>query len=589
MAKFVKSFVGGIYHFFENRYRRHYSGVYRHARKLFFFDLGLLALALVMLVSGIFLFFWKPNLTDQIDLSLSVGVGRIKSGETVPITIDYANRTKLNLREAVLSVHLPDGFVIDRSRTPITEFSEQSTVDIGTIPPGAKGQKIIWGKIWTEPKQEIKILSLLSYLPENRKDREQKITTTLLNLPESLLDIKINLPKAVFPDQPTPFSVILSNNGLETIDGIFIQYAWPDKIMADQNLQNITLAPSSTHTFNGTIMVRPQTGRYQMSFSAQLKLGNKLVTVATDGREVEVFNPKVSSAAVLTGTLSYASAGDTVPVTVNWKNNSGYNLKNLRIKLEFTAGTVDLKATARANGLKIEDEKIVADASSRTALADGNPGVANSINVNVALLQNFNLGQIEHAPLEITPTLEAEIADIPGQKFEQAGASLSVPLATAVSWQSEARYYTPDGDQLGRGPLPPQVGATTKYWILVKIYNTTNALSNASFETALPPGVEFTDNQSVTIGPRLHFNPSDRTIQWSYSRLPANSMTGLYFEIATTPDEAQIGHELTLTDKLNFTASDSWIDKKFDLQLPGINNVLKIDDLGRKAGSTVVN
>ncbi len=74
--------------FLRSHYHKRYHGVYQHAKKLFAFDLALLAFAFLMLGSSIFFFFWKPGLTGLIDVSISLGNERIKSGDEVRPTVD---------------------------------------------------------------------------------------------------------------------------------------------------------------------------------------------------------------------------------------------------------------------------------------------------------------------------------------------------------------------------------------------------------------------------------------------------------------------------------------------------------------------
>ena len=183
--------------------------------------------------------------------------------------------------------------------------------------------------------------------------------------------------------------------------------------------------------------------------------------------------------------------------------------------------------------------------------------------------------------------MQAEIPEVPGQKFEQDGNSVKIPLATEVSLKAEARYYTDEGDQLGRGPLPPTIGETTKYWIMVRVDNTSNAINTARFSTELPLGVEFTGKQSVSIGPELKYNAVNHTVTWSYNLIPANSQTGLYFEVAVTPTADQAGKNIQLTKAFSFSATDDLINKNFSLAQNGLTNTLPASDMGSEKGSTI--
>ena len=165
---------------------------------------------------------------------------------------------------------------------------------------------------------------------------------------------------------------------------------------------------------------------------------------------------------------------------------------------------------------------------------------------------------------------------------------MAIPLATEVAVESAARYYTEEGDQLGRGPLPPMVNQTTKYWLMFRANNTNNDLRAAVFSATLPAGVEFTGKQSVTIGPTIAYNPANRDLSWNYRLLPANSQTGLYFEVAVKPNAAQIGQTLTLLKNIKFTATDDAVGKNFSFSQPDVTNVLPASDQGARSGAAVV-
>ena len=139
-----------------------------------------------------------------------------------------------------------------------------------------------------------------------------------------------------------------------------------------------------------------------------------------------------------------------------------------------------------------------------------------------------------------------------------------------------------------RRKLPPQVGKTTKYWIFVKISNTTNAINDAVLSASLPEGVEFTGKQSTSIGPQIDYDNSTRAISWKYNTLPANSQTGLYFEVSVTPSADQIGQNILLTNSLQFSTTDEFTNKKFNFNHPSLTNVLNSNDAGQRLGSKVV-
>jgi hypothetical protein len=366
--------------------------------------------------------------------------------------------------------------------------------------------------------------------------------------------------------------------------------------MNEKDTVNISLPAGGVKIIQGQLITPNKSGSFSFTITPQVLVNNHLVPQAPSTKELRIFAPQIISSARLLDNSNYAEPGQVLPIEIKWENKSNVKLQN--ITLHLTANlqdVVDWNKTAKENNARLETNGLFFDSASRTQLSNGNPDSADIFTVKIYLLPNFNLPEIEKANLEIYPVIKGQaspkgvpLGPAPDQNFSQEGSRVRIPLATEVDFNNvETRYYTSEGDQLGRGPLPPQVGKTTKYWIFVKIINTTNAINDAAFSTSLPDGVEFTGKQSTSIGSQLNYNNSDRSVSWKYNTLPANSQTGLYFEVSVTPSASQTGQNILLTNPLQFSATDEFVGKKFDFSHSALNNVLKSNDAGQKFGSKV--
>lgn len=575
----------------KNHYHKNYHGIYQHAKKLFVFDLALLLLAFAMLVTSVFLFLWKPGLSDQIDMSISLGGERIKSGDEIHLTIDYVNKSKFKLNDVSLGLHLPDGFIVDRNKTAREIFSENSTfISLKELKAGATGQAEVYGWFWSEPNKDTRFIANFSYQPENNTMREQKLSSFVANLSESILTGQLTIPTSTLPNTGLNFTYTLTNSGDRALNNISIANNWNANIFNAKDISNISIPPGGIKVIQGQLTTPNQSGNFSFSVTPQILVNNHLIPLAPSVKELHIFAPQVISSARLLQNFDYAEPGQILPVEISWENKGEFKLQNLTLHLAANpTGVIDWVKTAKENGARIEKNGIYFDSNSRTNLSNGNPHSTDTFIANIYLLPAYFFpGLGENFSLEIYPIVKAEADQVTGQAFSQEGSRIRLPLATEVDFSNiETRYYTTEGDQLGRGPLPPQVGKTTKYWVFVKILNTTNAINDAIFGTSLPEGIEFTGKQSTSIGPQLDYNATSRAITWKYSTLPANSQTGLYFEVSVKPAGSQIGQNILLTNSLQFSATDNFTNKKFDFSHQPLNNVLNSNDSGHGAGSKV--
>jgi hypothetical protein len=578
-----------IYNFFHNHYHTNYHLVYNHAKKLFVFDLFLLATAITMMGASLFFFFWNPGITDQIDLKISLGSNRVKSGELIKVTVDYKNRSKHYLREPILALHLPTGFVVDRALTPTNTFRADSTFELDELRPGASGQSELYGRLWVAPKQDEKITAFLAYLPGTNKNHEQKVGTFLVNLSDSILKASLEMPPTSFANATVPFTYKLINTSDSKLEGLNFKINFPGKITGLNNvdLQNITLEKNAEKLIVGAIIMPAKSGEYNLNVLASANINNQSIQLLNNQTTIKTFSHNISLSAKLKDNLLFAQPNQFLNTTIAWKNNGQNELQNSFLRIGFTPGVVDINTTAKENGFKIDGNELLISAVERTALANGQPQADDQFDFKIYLLPTFNVGTIENAILEIKPTFVSELKNNPGHPFSSAGVSAKIPLSTELTMTSEARYYSREGDQLGRGPLPPQIGETTKYWIFIRINNTTNAVRDAVFSAVLPSGASFTGKQSVSIGPALTLNENNNTVNWSFRELPPNSQTGLYFEVAVTPSPEQIGKNINLVNDIKFSAYDKTTNKTFVLNKAVINNVLPSNDPGSTKGSAV--
>ncbi len=120
------------------------------------------------------------------------------------------------------------------------------------------------------------------------------------------------------------------------------------------------------------------------------------------------------------------------------------------------------------------------------------------------------------------------------------GPTVKAAVTTAFRATAHIRYYAASGDQIGIGPLPPEVGQETKYWVHAEVGPTTSDLKELSFRLKLAPGIAATGRHALADGGVLAIEGSD--VLWTLPSLPKQG-TGVSaaFEISFIPTEGMRG------------------------------------------------
>jgi hypothetical protein len=354
-------------------------------------------------------------------------------------------------------------------------------------------------------------------------------------------------------------------------------------------LNDISLNAHEIKKIYGILTAPTNADIYPFQVRSEVAVQDRTLAQTMDKESVRIVYPNITSEVRLSNSLPYLEPGKEIPVTIHWRNDSTFTLTDQQLHLHFSPqGIINVPATALTNGISTDGNDLVITSAHKTTLSNGQPGAEDTFTLNLQTLPEFNLSGTG-VNLEITPSMEAQALLVKEQRFNREGTKMAIPVVTNVALtRNEVRYYTPEGDQIGRGTLPPKVGETTKYWVLMQVANTTNDLKDAALEIQLAPKVTFsTSSQSVTLGPQLHYAKTTNKVHWNFSDVPANSKIGWNFLVEVTPTTEQIGKTIPLVNSGIFTATDGLVGKKFEIQIPGMDNVLKANDKGSKVGAKV--
>mgnify|MGYP001620083920 CR=1 FL=1 len=193
------------------------------------------------------------------------------------------------------------------------------------------------------------------------------------------------------------------------------------------------------------------------------------------------------------------------------------------------------------------------------------PDQGGEFHFSVRMKKNISL--IDRSPLEdflltVIPRATFQLPVLPHQVIKWTGGTTELKMNSNLGVLAQTRYWTPEGEQLGRGPLPPRVGSKTTYWVTVNVSNTIHDLYETKVAIPLAPGVVWTGRSSVSAGSPLKFDKTTNSFIWTIGRL--DNFLGSHapevttsIELAITPGPENRNTALTLVKGASASGIDA--------------------------------
>lgn len=549
----------------EEKYKRRFP---RHALKLLIFDFILLVLASALAVALVLVHTALPEILFPRAVSLTIREpAALESGTATELLIEFTNGSDHLVHEAELLFETEGQFVFDDERInepdKDTDSATGRSFELGDLPSQATGTLAIPGWAFVPPGQNLPIMIKLSYWEPGRANKTVNSIYYELPVSDSPFDIKMNLPDPLMNDTVNAITVDYANAGTETLRNATVRFSPPPGFRitgarprlsrnGEWRLGDLPAEANGRLTVYG--ILKPKA---TPSFTATA------LAEATDGLLRPMNELRLNADAVTTGFnlthdvfgLTTLVPGQIVPAKIKFTNSGEQIVTNLTIRLQ-----------ADSPYLPAPDETPIWNADSTAQLQSLAPGESGEVSVDLQLVEYLSQEELlsENNPtLTVSATAEYTLADQPQRTFRTDSEVTVLPISTKLLVDAAALYYTQSGDQLGLGPWPPQVGETTRLWVVVSIENGPNTVRDAVLTANLMPAAEWTGKTSVSAGRPLAYVASDRKLIWEIGDLPA--FTGGHlpratanFEIEITPTEDDLAQTLKLLDHIIIEGEDNF-------------------------------
>lgn len=583
--------------FVRQYYQKKYHLRFAHAKKLFAIDMTLLLSVVFLTAATIFWFAYNPFISDKISLTVAPSAHKIRSGDYITYTIEIQNNSDTKLISPEIIMRMPDGFVFDKA-SPAEMFSAaEHSFALKNLSEKQKRAATISGWSFGVPGAEERVMSELSYQQEKRGIREIKTASLLQTHRGSVLEFTAEMPQKLIAEGAQPITLTIKNNGDKKIDnislpltigpGLKLANGAPNKGEIKDNVWTINaLEPNADAVIKARLAssFSDAVNQAAISLTPNIYINNKIMPQETLKQTKEIIHPRLNLLTSWSTNKNYAEPGEVLTLKIKIENAGDIDLQNLNMEIPISTAIVDANRLTKQNyGLY---KNLIFSINKNFIAGMGNLPAGQTIELAINLPISFLPQGDENVALFLNPKISGQIKNTESA-YETETQTDKIKIGTALNLNAEARYYTDDGDQLGRGPMPPKVGKETKYWTLIKMTNTTNRVADVRFSAALPDYVKWTGKTSVSEGNAIQYNETGKTVSWSAASLLPHSEAGVYFEIAITPTAAQINTSPILVKNISLSGHDEFTGTNIIKTHANLDSSLPADKTAKQKGVKV--
>ncbi|PIR14014.1 hypothetical protein COV49_00285 [Candidatus Falkowbacteria bacterium CG11_big_fil_rev_8_21_14_0_20_39_10] len=550
----------------KRRHAKHYKDSKFHFAADIIFVLIILGLA--------FGVYWLRGYIPNRDIYLESSYlsQKIISGRVETFEIVYNNKSEKVLENSILAINLPKNFSLENS-VPENIFNKNSnTFALGDLPGGANGKIKITGLVLGEVGNQQALSLILSYKQNGRS--RSTLNSLIYNIEGSVLNIELFVPEKVYQGVEFSGKIGLKNQDEKDLDNI--ELSLNQDIWQLKNIIKIDKIKANTSEEIDFIAINnKEEGSYDFGLSCYLLINNKKLKQSWVDKRITVQKPRFDVS--VNTDQEIIKDGEKALFKIVYKNNEEVEVGD--VKLSFYSGNKNYEI----NNFSVVNSSPENSTIGKDSLSvnDLSPGQGGQIDIQANFQKNAKeINQEVYLSAVVDYFFD-------GQNIKRPINSNRVKVLSNLKIKSAGYYYSPQGDQLGVGPLPPVVDMPTNYWIFWEVENFGNDLENLIVTAQLPENVVWTDSKSLQTG-NIQFAQVSRRVIWEVGRIDKiSSSNKVGFEVGLIPTKDDVGKVLDLLADIKYSVKDSFCDQEIGGVLANINTNLSFDKLASGRGAVL--
>ncbi len=440
------------------------------------------------------------------------------------------------------------------------------------------------------------ITAKISYEPKGLKSTFEKSFFQDIIVSDSGLNLDLIIPEKVFSGSDINFEIKYKNISPETIKNISIKMEYPK----DFKYKSSSISPDFTSKnwdvgdlrsgSEGSLKVNGSFLGSQGSSSdivAQIfaDFSGESYLIAEKKSSIKLEAAPLSLSVSLSQNKEYAKLGDLLTYYLDYKNNTGVQLKDIIITAKISGEMFDVSTVSGNGNLNSQNNAVIWRASSVPGLSSLSPNENGRVDFSIKIKDSFNIKKINDKNFLLKVDAQVESPTVPqavsASKTVGYG-SLETKVLGNIVFDTTGYFRDASSGIINSGSLPLKQGSKTQFTIHWIIKNFANDARDVKIVSRLGPNVTLKTSKTNLSGSNISYNERTGDVSWDIPKMQANKgvLTTPYeaiFQVEVAPSAAQVGRSMTLIETTKLSAVDDFTGVEVFLADPAIETS-KLDD-----------
>jgi hypothetical protein len=507
--------------------------------------------------------------------SLSLGIvipEKMQTGIPVAVDVTMENSSGSSLKDAQVSVSLPDGFIfvgvpgkrsVENRRIGDLEANKMTKETFTVMAVGIENTVAT-------------IQANVSYIPGALSSRFEKKISKDVVIGESGIQLNVAPPTKAFGGEEFVTEVSYHNGSTADFDNVQLRINYPqgftfksatvaavDSANSVWQLGAVAAGADQKFSIKGFI-VGQDNENFELKATMVAMIGDGEYDIATQSAVIAMAPSPLSIRidAVPDSNATF-SPGDSIHYRLNYSNNTTDGLRDVIVRARLSGEMFDLKNLKTDGVLRASDNTIVWNAARVPAFANLAPSATGYVDFTIPTKSAYPITRLSSKNYTLSVHAEIESPTVP----HNVAAEKTLGVAELVSKMKGALnlealgYYRDVNGIVNSGTFPPKVGQPTRFTIHWVLRNTSTDVELIRVRAFLGPNVRYTGVSQLTAGASSTLNYNDRTqeIVWDVPKMSAtrgvlSDPIEAVFQVELTPaiDQARTTPEIIQRSDLSY-------------------------------------